>query len=224
MQEKATQDYKELLTSVWQTIGSPHVSNLLSLATLVVTIYLTLYIFNYTKQQEIATVETSVTIVPTKYDNNGQYWDVNIDLHNSGPADIVTSLLFIQTVHSEQIQLVGFEHKNWIAMAAEPIWQEPAPTPLPDTYDFAISIASFEAGDNYAVRLTFFVKSDTSIILENEWSSLGIREVTDVESGGHYYDTSQVESDSYKRFISNFIQSIGLTGQNSRLTGDLPSN
>jgi hypothetical protein len=51
---------------IWKALGSPHFANLLSFATLAVTIYLTLYVFNYANKQEEARVNISVNLLHNK--------------------------------------------------------------------------------------------------------------------------------------------------------------
>src|SRR5687768_7784936 len=63
----------------WQGIGA-----LIGLASLIVTIILTIYIFDFTRNQETAHLEVSGQISPL--DDSGK-WVINLSISNSGPAE-----------------------------------------------------------------------------------------------------------------------------------------
>jgi hypothetical protein len=209
---------KATASSVWRGLGSPQLQNILAIISLSVTIYLTLFIFEYTNEQQKATVEMEFSIVPTGSVEGGREWDVTVHLHNFGPADISMSDCFIDLEQIPSITLVGFEKKDFASMARQPSWRVPPPTPWPsESDDFLVTLEDFERGDNYAIRMVFLVESGLSETLEEKWNTLGLRKVTDPEGGGHYFDKSQVDPVAYSELVNVFIQHISLSGQNVRV-------
>lgn len=209
---------RSIVGAFWRALGSSHLRNMLALLTLIVTVYLTVYIFEYTKRQEESRVEVVFHVVPTASTAEGREWDVNISLHNSGPADISVSSLFIEVEQIPSIKLIGFEAKSFVSTVREPRPRIPPPTPWPSDFgDYLVPLENFERGDNLMIHMVFLVESDLSETLEAKWNALGLQKVVDPQTGGHYYDKSQVDSDAYAELVNTFIRNISLTGQNVHL-------
>jgi hypothetical protein len=217
---------------VWGALGSSHFANIAALLTLFVTVYLTWYIFGYTNRQLDSSIKVSASIVPrvaVPPDQNAVRagdrfeWMVSINLHNSGPADISTSSLFLDVATSPSIELMGFEAKDWTAMVRDPQWQDPPPTPWPSEFgNYIIPLNEFESGDNYAINLLFSVSGPLSVDLWQRWSALRIRAVVSAESGGYYHDHTHVDSKKYAELEAYFIKHLSISGQHVSYYGDLP--
>jgi hypothetical protein len=216
---------------IWQALGSTHFANFISLATLGVTVYLTLYVFEYTQKQEESKVEISIDVspkfnLPNAIDYSGitrNEWNINVNMHNFGPSDIQTSSFFIDFQDNPATKLIGFEQKDWLAMVSEPKWLDPAPTPAYDySHDYLTVLSNFENGGNFAVRLVIEVNGNVNAELLADWNALGIKEVPSSSGSGFYYDRSDIDHDAYIRFLQFFIRHVNLTGQNVHTYGDVP--
>ncbi|MBK9927107.1 MAG: hypothetical protein IPP66_17700 [Anaerolineales bacterium] len=205
--------------NLWKGFGSSHFGNLIGLASLVVTIYLTLFIFDYTNSQELSSVRVSIDVVPTRISDFGQRWNVTVSLQNSGPADIEESNFFITLQKSPQINLVEFGYKDFVGIVNDPYWGRSLPTPPPSDFgDYVIALRDFEKGDSMNIMMVFDVESGLSDTINEQWDALSIKKITDID-GGHYYDFSQVDKEKYALLISNFVKGFSMSGQNVSLTG-----
>jgi len=216
---------------IWKVMGSSHFANLLSFATLAVTIYLTLYVFSYANKQEEARVDVSVSISPERIpldpkDYSGiteNEWMISLNIHNFGPSDVVTSALFIQTSLIPDIELIGFDQKDWRAMASQPSWNNPPSTPFPSSNgNHVVVMDNFESGDNYSVQLIFRITGSRNIELLNKWNELGLKKVPDPRGGGYWFDRSEIDQEKYLELLRYFITRFSITGSKVYVTGDKP--
>lgn len=216
---------------IWKALGSSHFANVLSFATLAVTIYLTLYVFSYANKQEEARLDVSVNISPERIpldpkDYSGiteNEWMISLNIHNFGPSDVVTSALFIQTSLIPDIELIGFDQKDWRAMASQPSWNNPPSTPFPSPNgNHVVVMDNFESGDNYSVQLIFRITGSRNIELLNKWNELGLKKVPDPRGGGYWFDRSEIDQEKYLELLRYFITRFSITGSKVYVTGDRP--
>lgn len=222
---------KIILSFFWRSLGSSHFQNLLSILTLGVTVYLTLFVFEYTKQQDDSVVKVTfeahpMVIIPPDvsfedYGSNEFQWDIYIELLNTGPMDIASSDLFITLTPNSVNHLIGFDQKDFEAMVRFPNWPDPAPTPWASEQGYYIvPIKDFKTGGSFKIRMVFSVNAKTHFELLNKWQALGLIEVRDPRGGGYYYDDSQINREKYLDIVSTFIEVTSLNGQNVYVTGD----
>ena len=218
-------DYPAKLSrKIWKGFGSSHFGNFIGLASLVVTIYLTLFIFKYTNSQELSSVDVSIDIVPTSISEFGQRWNVTVSLRNFGPADLAESNFFITLQKSSKINLVEFGYKDFVGIVNDPSWGRSLPTPPPSEHgDYVITLRNFERGDSMNIMMVFDVESNLSDDLNKQWDASSINKITDIETGHHSYDFSQVDKEKYALLISSFIEGFWMSGQNVSVSGNILS-